>query len=444
MLPAIIESLKPITQAKIEHLAKSLNPEELTAVLSDWSLWQLPYQALPPGEWRRWIMRCGRGVGKTHTGVRTTNEVARDRKKIKTGEIGIIGRTRGDARHTMVEGPSGILATAPPDFRPLWAPGDGILTWPNGVKGRIFSADKPEGLRGPNFAWVWADEPAHWPNLKGIWWREIEPALRMGWHRCMLTTTPLPDEDLKEIEDKADTVLTRAKTFDNPYLPKEVRDMFKDLYEGTRIGKQELEGEYLEEVEGALWSSEMIDATRVDTAPDLARIVIGVDPAASDNEDSDEHGIVIAGRGYDNHGYTLMDRSLKGSPSAWAKTAVAAFLRFKADRIIAEVNNGGDMVVSTIHSINENIPVHAVHATRGKAIRAEPVVAMWERGRAHMVGHHYELEDQMVTWDPSPTRDGVKRKRIKSPDRMDALVWAFHELFFEDDQPAGDIRAYML
>lgn len=439
MIPEIAKRLSPLTEAKISKLIGTLGPDEAMAILSDWRLWRLQYQELPPGDWRRWVFRAGRGTGKTYTGGKTTNEVARDRSKIRTGEIALWGRTHADARFTMVEGPSGLIATAAPDFVPKWEPGNGTITWPNGVRGRIFSADKPEQGRGSNAAWVWADEPAHWPDFAKTWWEVIEPALRIGWARAMLTTTPLPATELKALEDTEGTVVTRATTFENAYLSQEVRNALRAHYDGTRIGRQELLGEYLPANENALWTPESIDDNRVRTAPhDLIRVVVSVDPAVTANPDSDETGIIAAGisRHADGrlHGYVLDDRSLRGTPHAWGKMAVASAVRWKADRIVPEVNNGGDLVVANIRAIDSRIRVVPVRASRGKVTRAEPVAALYERGLIHHVGTFPELEDQMTTWDPTSN---------KSPDRLDALVWAFHDLLLQEKRPAGPLRAYL-
>ncbi len=221
------------------------------SILDSSDRWRLHYQEMPQGDWRRWVLRFGRGAGKTYTGSRTTNEVARDQNKIGQGIIGIIGRTNADARHTMVEGPSGILATAPSDFRPEWHPGTGTLIYPNKVKAKIFSADNPDQMGGSDFSWVWADEPAHWQNLFDVWMQAIEPALRIGWSRCMLTTTPTRNLDLKRIEGMDLSVTSRASTFDNPYLPEEMLSAFRHIYESTAGGRKAIEGEYLEENGGA-------------------------------------------------------------------------------------------------------------------------------------------------------------------------------------------------
>jgi len=433
MKPIILERLGALTQDKVEEFIAGLTDEEALSILSAWDLWALPYQRLPEGGWRRWVLRAGRGTGKSYAGSENVNALAEDRSKIRRGEIGIIGRTWSDARFTMVEGPSGILSTAKPHFRPRWEPGNGLLTYPNGVKARIFSADKPESIRGPNFSLVWGDEVAHWPNLYKTWTEVIEPALRVGWARAILTTTPVRDPDLKKIEAMAGTITTRASTFDNIYLPEEVRAVFRQIYAGTRIGRQELYGEILEEAEHALWSAAVIEAGRVSNAPPLRRCNVAVDPAVTHNENSDETGITVQGLGGDGHAYVLADKTLKASPAGWARQAVAAYHRYSADCIVAEVNNGGDLVESTIHIVDENVPVKKVRASRGKYSRAEPVAALYERGSVHHVGVFEELEEQMVTWEPT---------HAASPDRLDALVWGITELKL-DGPKVGPLFAYL-
>jgi len=434
-LPAIAATLSSLSPSKVRALIASLSRDQQVALLSDWHQWCLPYQRMPDGDWRRWVLRAGRGTGKTYTGARTTVEVAKDRKLIRTGEIGIVGRTYSEARFVMVEGSSGILEASPPDFRPTWEPGNGILTFPNGVRARVMSADKPESGRGGNYAWIWGDEVCHWPDLEGMWWTVLEPALRIGWARAMLTTTPLPNDSLKKIEGAEGTVVTRAATFDNPYLRKEARESLRVMFEGTRIGRQELYGEILEDVVGALWTHDTIEDSRVNHRPmNLTRVVVAVDPAVTSDPDSDETGIVVAGVGADRHVYVLADRSMKGTPSEWAHAAVAAYHRFSASRIVAEVNNGGDLVEATIRAVDPNVPYRKVHATRGKALRAEPVAALYERGKVHHVRHLEQLETQLCSWTPVGSK--------KSPDRLDALVWAVTDLVLGEKE-AGPLRGYL-
>lgn len=435
-LPKIAELLHPVTESKIRALAGSMTPQELVAILSDWSMWRLPYQTPPPEPWRRWVMRMGRGTGKTHTGASTCHDVARQGKSfLGRGDIGIIGRTYQDARFTMVEGPSGIVATASIDFKPTWEPGNMLLRWPNGVKGRLYTSDKPEGIRGGNLGFVWADEPAHWKWKPDTWHQTVEFALRMGKAQAVLTTTPLKtDPLLRALETMGDTVTTTASTLDNPFLTTEIRTMFENLYKGTTIGRQEMGGEYIDDVVGALWSADLIDPYRVSYAPELARVVVALDPAVTSNKDSDETGVIVAGISHDGHGYVLQDKSATLSPLGWARAGVGAYKRWHADRVIAEVNNGGDLVETNLRIVDPNVSYKSVRATRGKEIRAEPIVALYERGMIHHVGAFPELEKQLTQWVPS---EG------KSPDRLDALVWALHELFI-DAQQVGPLSAYTM
>ena len=431
--PKFVEIMRALDPGQLASFLRSLSDDEAEAILSSWDLWRLPYQEIPGGLWRIWIFRAGRGTGKTHTGARTTTEVARDKRSLGGGEIGIIGRTYSDARWTMIEGPSGILATAPHDFRPTWEPGNGILTWPNGVRGRVYSADKPESIRGPNFAWVWGDEPCHWPDLEGTWDKVIEPALRKGRAQAMLTTTPTPGTYLRQIEARATSVVSRAHNRDNVYLPEHVRQAFADMYEGTSAGVQEMEGEYLPENQNALWRRAMIEDYRVKRAPDLSRIVIGVDPAVTARDGSDETGIIVAGIEPSGECYVLDDRSGIYTPGEWSREVRAAYRRWAADLVVAEVNNGGDLVESNILAADDTIPVNQVRASRGKYVRAEPVSALYERGKVHHVGMLAKLEDQLCEWEPTSG---------KSPDRLDALVWAITELALQTTN-IGPLTGYL-
>lgn len=430
----LISGGKLTSLSDISKFCESLPPEELAAINSDPSLWRLPYQRMPIGSWRWWIALMGRGTGKTFTGATMTNEIAMDRAKIRRGEIGLIARTWSDARFTMVEGPSGILATAPSNFRPTWEPGNGILRWPNQVIGRIFSADKPSSLRGPNWAWLWLDEFCHWPDAENTFVEVIEPALRLGWARGMITSTPRPSKFMRDLLKDKDSTVSRASTLQNPYLPEVVRQKLIDRLGHTRIGRQELLGELLSDNERALWKAANIEEYRVRQAPDrLAKVVVSIDPAVTAKENSDETGIVVAAADYDGHGYILADKTGIYTPRQWARRAIACYHRFRADHIVAEVNNGGDLVAANIHAEDPNVPVVEVRASRGKVTRAEPVAAMYERGRIHHVGQFPELEDQQVNWDPSSS---------ESPDRIDATVWGLYDLLL-DDQTPGPIEAYL-
>lgn len=433
MRPKIVEKLGRIDKAKLRNILATLSPNEAQTLLDCWPIWAMGHQQMPAGKWRRWIMRAGRGGGKTYAGAKWINELAEDRSKIKTGDIAIIARTYMDVRQTCIEGSSGILATAKPSFRPIWEPGNQLLTWPNGVRGRAFSADKPESIRGLNASAVWGDEFCHWPDPEKTWFESIEPALRIGWARAILTTTPLPDPFLRKLEAMEDTVVTRASTFDNPNLPPEVLASLRHNFEGTRRGLQELYGEILEDSDRFLWSLDTIAENRVRNRPELVRCVVAIDPAVTSNKDSDETGIIVAGVDADGEGYVIEDATMKGRPDAWADRAIQLYKAHRADRIVAEVNNGGDMVESVLRGIDRDIPYRAVRATRGKVLRAEPVAALYEKNRVHHVGIFELLEQQMCGWQPGQA----------SPDRIDALVWALTDLMLDPEPTVGPLSAYI-
>jgi phage terminase large subunit-like protein len=383
-----------------------------------------PEQLAPEGDdWLTWAFIAGRGAGKTRSAAEFSIEQAHD----MPGSRGaLIGRTPADVRDVMIEGESGILACSEPDFMPVYESTKRRLTWPNGSIATAFSAEVPSQLRGPQHHWAWADEAAAWTDApKGdvldTAWNNLMLGLRLGrTPRCVVTTTPKPNALTRIILDRSSTVVTRGSTYDNlGNLAPSFRQQVLATYEGTRIGRQELLGELLDDVEGALWTLGLLDETRVETAPDLQRIVVAVDPSGGTGPNSDEQGIVVAGLGVDGNLYILADRSCSLSPHGWASRAVAAYHEFSADRIIAERNYGGDMVESTIRQVDQRVPVKVITASRGKVQRAEPVAALYEQHRVHHLGAMPKLEDQMTTWTP---QSGT------SPDRMDALVWAVTEL----------------
>lgn len=325
----------------------------------------------------------------------------------------------------MVEGPSGILAISPPDFRPAYEPSTRRIVWPNGCVAYTFSAEKPDRLRGPNLDAAWADEIAAFPALEAVW-DMLQMALRLEGPRgdppqVVVTTTPKPLPLLKNITAAPTTVITKGRTADNSAnLDASTLKYLQDRYGGTTLGRQELEAEMLDDVEGALWSRKLIDECRVATPPDLKRIVVAIDPAGSSGPNSDETGIVVAGTGADGHNYLLADLSGKYSPERWARRAIDAFRMHRADRILCEQNFGGAMVESTLRAVDSSVPITMVHASRGKAVRAEPVAALYEQHRCHHVGNFPELEDQLCQWEPN--------SGMASPDRLDALVWAISDL----------------
>jgi phage terminase large subunit-like protein len=390
--------------------------QEALRALYEWSLWardnQLPDMA---ANWRVCLMLGGRGAGKTRAGAEWVRRLA------ETGQakrISLVGATAADVRSVMVEGDSGLLSVCPPWNRPMFEPSKMRLTWKNGVTASLFSADEPARLRGPQADAAWCDELAFWRYPEA--WDNLMLGLRLGDDpRCLITTTPRATKLMRALIESDSTNVLRSTTFDNTaHLAREFINDIRARYGGTRIGRQELYAELLADTDGALWTRETIEGFRAKTAPALRRIVVAVDPAASSGKGANETGIIVAGLGADGCGYVLKDASLRGSPAQWATRAAQCYQEFKADRIIAEANQGGEMVRHTIATVKANLPMTLVHATRGKLTRAEPVAALYEQGKVSHVGAFPQLEDQMCSWTPDED----------SPDRMDALVWALTEL----------------
>lgn len=358
--------------------------------------------------------------------------------------MALVGRTSADVRDVMVEGESGILACAPPTNRPRYEPSKRRLTWPNGAQATTYSGDEPDLLRGPQHDAAWADELAAWRYPEA--WDQLQFGLRLGTDpRVVVTTTPRATPLIKNLLAAPTTRTTRGSTRENAAnLAPAFLSQIVARFEGTRLGRQELDGAILDDNPGALWQRENIEATRLFQAPALfSRVIVGVDPQVADpaqttDEQTAETGIIVAGvagSGTQARGYVLDDRSVRASPQGWASAVIAAYTKNKADRIIAEANNGGAMVEAVIATAAKDaglrVPVTLVHASRGKAIRAEPVAALYEQGRISHVGAFPELEDQLCSWEPGQ----------KSPDRMDALVWAFtHLMVTTDERPSVPLR----
>ena len=377
-----------------------------------------PQQLPPEGDWRIWLILSGRGWGKTFTGAGWIIEKAMSQPGI---ECAVVAPTFTDVRRTCVEGPSGIIKSLPSGALEQYNRSNGQITLTNGSKIHMVSADEPDRARGLNLSYAWLDEFAAW-RYEETWTAGLAPALRIGHPQTIITTTPRPTKLLREFMSRTDgsVVVTRGSTFDNAAnLSQAALEELKSRYEGTRLGRQELYGELLLDTPGALWRLSDIDETRVDEAPELVRIVVAIDPAVTSGEESDETGIVVVGKGADGRGYVLADRSCRDTPSGWAHRAVQAFHDFNADRIVAEKNQGGDMVEATIRSVLSTAPYKGVTAKQGKRLRAEPIAALYEQGRISHVGAFDLLEDQMTTWLPD---SGL------SPDRLDALVHGLTEL----------------
>lgn len=388
-------------------------------LLHDWPLWARAKQLPPEGDWRVWLILAGRGFGKTRTGAEWVRALA---ETGRAGRIALVGETAGDARDVMVEGESGLLACCPPWGRPLYEPSKRRVTWANGAMATCFSADDPDQLRGPQFDAAWADEIAKWRYEAA--WDNLMLGLRLGADpRCVATTTPKPRAWLSRLMADPRTVLTRGGTRENATnLAPAFLDQILARYDGTRLGRQEIEGEYLVDVPGALWTRALIEAARVPAAavPELQRVVVAVDPAVTSGAEADETGIVVAGRDAGTGFWVLEDLTGRLSPDLWARRVADAFARVRADTVVCEVNQGGDLVAATLRTVDPTLPVRSVRATRGKRLRAEPVAALYEQGRVRHAGAFDALEDQMTRFTGAPGD--------ASPDRLDALVWALTDL----------------
>ena len=379
-------------------------------------------QLAPDGDWSTWLYMAGRGSGKTRAGAEWVHE------QIAAGcrRIALVGATAADVRDVMVEGESGILTTARPGARPDYEPSRRRLTWPNGAIATTYSAEEPERLRGPQHDGAWADELGAWKYEAA--WDMLMLGLRLGADpRALVTTTPRPTKLVRSLLSDASTVVTRGSTYDNrDNLAPSFFESIITRYEGTRMGRQELMGELVDDVPGALWTLSMLDGLRVQAAPDLARVIVAVDPAVTSGTESDETGIVVVGIGADGHGYVLADRSCRMSPDGWARRAAQAYHEYEADRLIVEDNQGGEMVAFLLGTVDATVPIKRIRASRGKRLRAEPVAALYEQGRVRHVGVYPDLEDQMASF----TGDGGEHD-----DRVDALVHALTEAMLDTAGP---------
>lgn len=452
---AIVDQLGELTPEQREEVYASLTPAQAEALLYDWRAWarpgQLPDDFLDSGK-PHWGIVAGRGWGKTRTGAEFIRERVEDEQPGVGERIALVAETPADARDVMIEGPSGLLNIYPRDesIRPLYEPSKRRMVWPvnrnrapkielkEGVyaaMATVYSGAEPDQLRGPQHDTYWADEVAAWKYPRDTW-DNLMFGFRIGSDpRGVFTTTPKPIELIRELtRGNPKVFLTRGSTYDNlENLSANFRAEILGKYEGTRLGRQELMGELLDDVPGALWTRAQLDDGRVPKLPGgiegLERIVVSVDPAVSSGEDSSETGIVVAGigpcecKGYEeHHGFVLADRSGRMTPDQWARRAINSLADFKAERIVGEVNNGGDLVEDAIRTRSRNASYKAVRAARGKYNRAEPKAALYEQGKVHHVGTFEVLEDQLCMWVPG--------MGDPSPDRLDALVWALHYLFF--------------
>ena len=430
------------SEERARFLAAFNTPEKREYLNFSWDFWGRPHQFAPAGDWSNWLILAGRGFGKTRTGAEWVRANMCGPTPLARGRwrhIALIAETAADARDVMVgdgkaasdpRAGSGLLQIHPKDFRPTYEPSKRRLTWPNGAVTSIYNGTEPDQLRGPQHDAAWCDELAKWRYAQEAW-DQLQFGLRTGKNpQVCITTTPRPISLLKQIIADPGTVVTRGSTFDNR---RNLADKFlktvRRKYEGTRLGRQELNAEILEDIEGALWKRSQIDPLRVQEwqLPPLERIVVAIDPNASSSEDANECGIICAGLGSDRCGYILDDISGVMAPHEWARAAISLLHARRGDRLIAEANNGGAMVEATLRAVDPNVPYRSVWASRGKVTRAEPISALYEQGRVRHVGPFPRLEDQMCAF----TIDFNRKEMGYSPDRVDALVWALTELMIE-------------
>jgi phage terminase large subunit-like protein len=417
------ERFQDLPEEKRREFLESLSEAEAKALWYDWRDFHArPEQIAPEGDWDIWLAMAGRGFGKTRLGA----EWVREQVYAGAQRIALVAETQKDLEEVMIEGDSGLLSVFPPDQRPEYKKKPVQLTFHTGAIALGYNATQPDQLRGPQFDTAWCDETAKWRYARETF-DQLQFGLRLGSHPKQLhTTTPRPIPLIKEIVagKEGKVVITRGNTMDNASnLAKPFLQKIRDRYEGTRLGRQELAGEILGDLPGALWSLDRIDLYRVKEQPEkMERIVVSVDPAVTNTDESDEHGIIVAGIS-DKEGYVLEDGTLGGSPMDWARRAIALFDKHEADAIVIEVNQGGDMVAQTLRSVRSTLPIREVRASRGKHVRAEPIAALYEQGRVHHVGSFPELENQLTNF----TNAGYEGEG--SPDRGDALVWALSDLF---------------
>ncbi|MEM9318311.1 MAG: terminase family protein [Pseudomonadota bacterium] len=422
-----------------EAFLEGLSDQALAALPYLFEFWALPHQLPPEGNWKTWVILGGRGAGKTRAGsewVRSMVEGGMPDEPGRAKRLALVGETYDQALAVMIRGDSGILAVTPPDRQPRWIAGERRLVWPNGAEARVFSANDPEALRGPQFDAAWCDELAKWKNGQAAW-DMLQFGLRLGRDpRQLVTTTPRNVDVLKDILNRATTAVTHASTEANrAFLAPSFLEDIRARYGDTRLGRQELDGVLMEDVPGALWRREAIDEVRVRAVPDELVVSVAVDPPVTGHAGSDECGIVVvaadrAGKPQDWRAFVIEDASVHGaSPQGWAEAAAAAYHRHEASRLVAEVNQGGDMVETIMRQTDPLVNFHAVRASRGKIARAEPVAALYEQGRVSHLPGLEKLEDQMCQM----SRTGFAGRG--SPDRVDALVWALTDALLTPGRP---------
>lgn len=441
-MKSVADLLSSLDSEEIEAFVGSLSHNAILSMPWLFEHWAHKHQQAPKGDWKSWIILGGRGAGKTRAGaewIRTQVEGSGPVDPGVCSRIALVGETLDQVRDVMIYGDSGIMACSPPDRRPEYIASKKKLFWPNGAEATLISASEPESLRGPQFDCAWADELAKWKKGQATW-DMLQFALRLGDDpRQVITTTPRDNPLLRNLLEQKSTVFTSAPTDANAaYLADSFLEHVESRYGGTRLGRQELGGELLNDAEGALWTHAGIDGTRADVPVKLDRIVVSVDPPVTSGTASDDCGIIVAGVEMDGppqdwRAYILADETMTAAtPSQWAERAVNLYHKHDADRLVAEVNQGGDLVETLVRQIDPMTSYSGVRATRGKVARAEPVAALYEQGRISHCGVFADLEDQMS----AVTLGGYQGKG--SPDRVDALVWAITELMVA---PAASYRA---
>lgn len=437
---SLSELLASQPEAQRKKILATLTDEQARELQWDWGFWGRPEQQLPSGDWFVWLIMAGRGWGKTRTAVENIAKMVRGSTPLTAPKgapkiMSFIADTPFDMRQYSIEGPSGFLNVGPREWRPTHEPSKRMLIWPNGCRAMLFSAEDPEATRGASGSFFWWDELAK-ARYAREGWTNMLFGMREGNPRGIVTTTPRPIPLIKELKAKASTRLTIGSTWDNRSNLSDVfyEEVIKPV-EGTRLGRQEVNAEILDDVPGALWTRANLDDNRLSRLPcAMQRIVVAIDPSGTkgtgDKDDGDDIGIIVAGKGVDGRGYVLADRTCNMSPAGWGRRAVEAYHEFGADCIIAERNFGGAMVAHVINTIDKKLPFKEVVASRGKVQRAEPVAALYEKNQISHISpvgaqsnHLAQLEDQLCLFSPSGYMgDG-------SPDRADANVWALTELF---------------
>lgn len=431
-MQSVAERLASLTPNERAAALSTLTDQEAEALLYEWrGFLARPSQIAPPGDWDIWLVLAGRGFGKTRTGAEWVRE-----QSTKVDRIALVAETAADARDVMVDE---LLRIFPKSERPIYTKSNRCVEFVTGAKAFTYNAVEPDQLRGPQHGAAWCDELAKWRYARETW-DQLQFGLRLGQHpQQVVTTTPRPIELVKAIVAGKEGVVhtTRGSTFENrANLAGKFLDRIETRYAGTRLGRQELNAEILGDLPGAIWAQSVIDSFRLAEAPEVGRTVVAVDPAVTNTEDSDEHGIIVAGMGEDQQGLVLEDATLSGTPAEWARKAVTLYRQYEADGIVVEVNQGGDMVAHTIRAIAPNANIIEVRATKGKHVRAEPIAALYEQGRVRHVGHFPELENQMTQF----TNEGYQGD--DSPDRADALVWALSELFPDMVETVPDVSRF--